>query len=45
MTCLTLAHGFPAPDTSGNYALDPHYPLPYVQAWNLDCRRRCPGAS
>ena len=24
-SCFTLANGFPAPDTVGNYALDPHY--------------------
>ena len=37
--CLSLASGFPAPDTVGNYALDPHYKLPYVQAWNLDVQK------
>src|ERR1035437_1160960 len=30
--CFTLARGFPSPDTTGNYAVDPHYPLPHVQA-------------
>ncbi len=35
--CLTFQNGFPAPDTFGSYALDPHYHLPYVQMWNLDC--------
>ncbi|MGB6725167.1 MAG: carboxypeptidase regulatory-like domain-containing protein, partial [Terracidiphilus sp.] len=33
-SCFTLANGFPAPDQVGNYALDPHYGLPYVQVWN-----------
>jgi hypothetical protein len=41
-TCLTLAQGFPAPDTNGNYALDPHYQLPYVQTWNLDVQKTLP---
>jgi hypothetical protein len=41
-TCLTLAQGFPAPNTTGNYALDPHYPLPYVQVWNLDVQKTLP---
>jgi trimeric autotransporter adhesin len=41
-TCFTLANGFPAPDTIGNYALDPHYPLPYVQVWNLDVQKTLP---
>jgi hypothetical protein len=39
---LTLANGFPAPDTIGNYALDPHYHLPYVQAWNIDVQKTLP---
>ncbi len=26
----------------GNYALDPHYHLPYVQAWNLDVQKTLP---
>ena len=38
-TCFTLAEGFPAPDTTGNYSLDPHYHLPYVQVWNLDVQK------
>jgi hypothetical protein len=41
-TCLTLAQGFPAPATVGNYALDPHYHLPYVQTWNLDIQKTLP---
>jgi hypothetical protein len=38
-TCFTLADGFPAPDKVGNYAVDPHYQLPYVQVWNLDVQK------
>jgi hypothetical protein len=41
-TCLTLAQGFPAPATTGNYALDPHYQLPYVEVWNLDVQKTLP---
>ncbi len=41
-TCLTLADGFPAPATVGNYALDPHFRLPYVQTWNLDIQKTLP---
>jgi carboxypeptidase family protein len=41
-TCFTLAQGFPAPDTIGNYALDPHYPMPYVQVWNIDVQKTLP---
>jgi hypothetical protein len=40
--CLSLANGFPAPNTVGNYALDPHYHLPYVAAWNLDVQKTLP---
>jgi hypothetical protein len=40
--CLSLANGFPAPATLGNYALDPHYHLPYVQVWNLDVQKTLP---
>jgi hypothetical protein len=39
-TCFT--QGFPAPATVGNYALDPHYPLPYVLVWNLDVQKTLP---
>jgi hypothetical protein len=41
-TCFTLANGFQNPPTAatpGNYALDTHYRLPYVQAWNLDVQK------
>ncbi len=41
-TCFTLANGFPAPAAVGNYALDPHYGLPYVMAWNLDIQKTLP---
>ncbi|MGB6720642.1 MAG: carboxypeptidase regulatory-like domain-containing protein, partial [Terracidiphilus sp.] len=41
-TCFTLGDGFPAPAPVGNYALDPHYPLPYVQVWNLDIQKTLP---
>ena len=40
--CLSLANGFPVPNTVGNYALDPHYQLPYVQVWNLDVQKSLP---
>jgi hypothetical protein len=33
---------FPAPAALGNYALDPHYGLPYVMAWNLDIQKTLP---
>jgi hypothetical protein len=39
---LTLANGFGTPDTVGNYALDPHYRLPYVQVWNVDMQKTLP---
>ncbi len=42
MTCFTLGNGFPAPATLGSIAIDPHYPLPYVQAWNLDIQKTLP---
>lgn len=41
-TCLTLTQGFPAPDVVGNYALDPHFHLPYVQTWNVDIQKTLP---
>ncbi len=40
--CLSLADGFPAPNTVGNYAVDPHYRLPYVQVWNVDIQKTLP---
>jgi hypothetical protein len=42
MSCFTLGNGFPAPQTTGNYAIEPHYPLPYVQVWNLDVQKTLP---
>jgi trimeric autotransporter adhesin len=33
---------FPAPGHVGNYALNPHYGLPYVMAWNLDIQKTLP---
>jgi len=36
---FTLSNGFPAPAVNGSYALDPHYRLPYVQAWNVDLQK------
>ncbi len=41
-TCFTLANGFPASATVGNYALNPHYGLPYVMVWNLDLQKTLP---
>ncbi len=41
-TCFTLANGFPAPATVGNYALNPHYGLPYVMVWDLDLQKTLP---
>jgi len=41
----TLANGFPSIPTTvttGSYAVDPHYRLPYVQAWNLDVQKTLP---
>ncbi|MGA3159584.1 MAG: carboxypeptidase-like regulatory domain-containing protein [Terracidiphilus sp.] len=38
-TCFTLAEGFSTSNSTGNYALDTHYHLPYVQAWNLDIQK------
>jgi hypothetical protein len=42
---FTLANGFPntpTTPTTGNYALDPHYAQPYVEAWNLDVQKTLP---
>jgi hypothetical protein len=42
-TCFTLANGFTSiGQTVGSYALNPHYGLPYVMAWNLDLQKRLP---
>jgi hypothetical protein len=40
-TCFTLANGFPSTPLP-NYALEGHYHLPYVQAWNIDIQRTLP---
>jgi hypothetical protein len=40
--CPSLGNGFPAAATTGNYAIDPHYRLPYIQAWNLDIQKTMP---
>ena len=39
---LTLANGFPAPNPTGNYAVDPHYQLPYVEVWNVNIQKTLP---
>jgi hypothetical protein len=39
-TCFTA--GFPAPATVGNFAIDPHYGMPYVEVWNLDVQKTLP---
>jgi hypothetical protein len=41
-TDITLADGFPAPQAIGNYSVNKHYRLPYVQVWNLDIQRTLP---
>jgi len=39
---VTLANGFPAPQSEGNYAVNKHYRLPYVQVWYLDVQHTFP---
>ncbi|HEY0786147.1 MAG TPA: TonB-dependent receptor [Acidobacteriaceae bacterium] len=39
---ITLANGFPHPQSTGNYAVNKNYRLPYVQVWNLDLQRTLP---
>ncbi|MGC2582080.1 MAG: TonB-dependent receptor, partial [Acidobacteriaceae bacterium] len=39
---ITLANGFPAPQTEGNYAVNKDYHLPYVQVWNVNLQRTIP---
>ena len=39
---LTLANGFPASQSEGNYAVNKNYRLPYVQVWNLNVQRTLP---
>jgi hypothetical protein len=42
VACYSLANGFPAPNAIGNYAVNPHYHLPFVQAYNLDVQKTLP---
>ena len=39
---ITLANGFPSPQTEGNYAVNKYYRLPYVQVWNINLQRTLP---
>jgi trimeric autotransporter adhesin len=39
-TCFSA--GFPAPAAVGNFAVDPHYGMPYVAVWNLDLQKTLP---
>jgi len=41
---ISLANGFPVAEVNQppNYSLDPHYTLPYVQAWNIDVQKTFP---
>ncbi len=39
---ITLANGFLTPQSEGNYAIDKHYRLPYIQVWNLNLQRTVP---
>ncbi len=39
---ISLANGFPSPQTEGNYAVNKNYRLPYVQVWNLNLQRTIP---
>jgi hypothetical protein len=43
-TPISLLNGFPIAEASQppNYSLDPHYTLPYVQAWNIDVQKTLP---
>ena len=41
---FSLANGFPAPQSEGNYAVNKYYRLPYVQVWNLNLQRTIPGS-
>lgn len=40
---ITLANGFPSPQTVGNYSVNKYFRLPYVQVWNLNLQRTIPG--
>jgi hypothetical protein len=39
---ITLADGFPEPQSDGNYAVNKNYRLPYVQVWNVNLQRTLP---
>ena len=39
---ISLANGFPSPQTEGNYAVNKYYRLPYVQVWNINLQRTLP---
>ncbi|MGA8530308.1 MAG: TonB-dependent receptor [Acidobacteriaceae bacterium] len=39
---ISLANGFPAPQTEGNYSVNKNYRLPYVQVWNVNLQRTIP---
>ena len=44
LTCFSWITGnsvpaFPSPSTIGNYALNPHYGMPYVQTWSLNVQK------
>lgn len=41
---ITLENGFPVPETeqAPNYAVAPHYTLPYLQVWSLDVQKTLP---
>jgi len=43
-TPISLGNGFPVLEANQppNYSLDPHYTLPYVQAWNIDVQKTFP---
>lgn len=41
---ITLENGFPVPETeqAPNYAVAPHYTLPYLQVWSIDVQKTLP---
>lgn len=39
---LTLANGFPKPQTEGNFSIDKNFRLPYIQVWNLNIQHTAP---
>ena len=40
--CYSLANGFSQSNSVGNYVVDPHYRLPYVQVYNIDVQKTLP---